>query len=133
MKSLFIAHPQSLELAKHFGTTFILDCTYKTNKFKLPLLHIAGINNSNKSFSVAFCFISKERTNQYIWALEQLSLSLDSNHPSVLVTDKEQALINAIEEVFPQSSHILCSWHIFKNIQTHCRKNFDSEDSWSNF
>jgi hypothetical protein len=42
-RSLFIAHPRSLELARRFPDIAIADCTYKTNKFNLPLLHIIGM------------------------------------------------------------------------------------------
>lgn len=133
MSSLFFAHPQSLTLAKRFPTTFIIDCTYKTNKFRMPLLHIIGINSSNKSFSIALCFMPSEKKANYVWALEQLVISLDQVSPSVLLTDNEQALINAITQVFPNSTHLLCSWHIFKNIQLHCRKHFKSEAEWSTF
>ena len=133
MSSLFFAHPQSLTLAKRFPTTFILDCTYKTNKFRMPLLHIIGINSSNKSFSIALCFMPAEKKDNYAWALEQLFIPFNQISPSVLLTDNKQALINAITKVFPNSTHLLCSWHIFKNIQLHCRKHFKSEEEWSNF
>ena len=43
--SLFIAHPDSMKLAKQFPTLLLMDCTYKTNKFHMPLLHIVGLNN----------------------------------------------------------------------------------------
>ena len=133
ISSLFIAHPHSIQLAVAFPTTFLLDCTYKKNKFNMPLLHISGINGSNKSFSVAFCFLSQEKKDNYIWALQRFQSILQNQSPKVLVTDKEQALINAIETVFPASTHLLCCWHIFKNIQLHCQKYFKSEDEWSNF
>lgn len=133
ISSLFISHPDSIRLAKQFPTVLLMDCTYKTNKFSMPLLHIVGINNCSKTFSIAFCFISQEQTRNYTWALQQLDETLDFQKPSVIVTDKEQALINAIEEVYPNSSHLLCLWHIFKNIQTNCCKHFKSEDDWMNF
>ena len=99
----------------------------------MPLLHIVGVNNCNQTFSVAFCFLSAKKKDNYIWALEQFSIILNHHQPQVLVTDKEQALINAIDHVFPNSHHILCRWHIFKNIQLHCRKNFKSEEDWAEF
>jgi hypothetical protein len=133
MKALFFSHPNSLILARQFHTTFLLDCTYKTNKYKMPLLHIVGINSSNRSFSAAFCFLSGEKEEDYTWALEQFSRALDGQSPSVLATDKEQALLNAIEQVFPDASHLLCCWHITKNIKTQCHKNFKSEEAWELF
>ena len=41
---LFIAHPESLELAQAHPDIIIADCTYKTNKFNLPLLHLIGMD-----------------------------------------------------------------------------------------
>ena len=60
-----------------------------------------------------------EKKESYMWALEQFRQLIDAD-PKVLVTDKEQALINAIEMIFPSSAHLLCRWHIYKNIQNHC-------------
>jgi hypothetical protein len=40
--ALFIAHEESLALAKINQDVVLLDCTYKTNKFKMPLFHIVG-------------------------------------------------------------------------------------------
>ena len=84
----FFGHPQSLSLAKKYTTIFLLDCTHKTNKYKLPLLHIVGVNGSSLSFSVAFCFLSSETEEDYCWALKEFSKALDSLVPSVLATNK---------------------------------------------
>jgi hypothetical protein len=40
---LFIAHPRSLELARRDPDVAIADCTYQTNQFNLPLLHMIGM------------------------------------------------------------------------------------------
>ena len=40
---LFIVHPRSLELAYANPDVMIADCTYQTNKFNLPLLHLIGM------------------------------------------------------------------------------------------
>ncbi len=42
-KHLFIAHPRSLKLANCNPDIAIADCTYQTNKFDLPLLHMIGM------------------------------------------------------------------------------------------
>jgi hypothetical protein len=99
----------------------------------MPLLHIVGVNSSNRNFSIAFCFIPSEKKEEYTWALEQLHASIDKGNPSVFLTNNEQALINAINLVFPNYSHHLCSWHIKKNIESNCSKHFKSEAEWTNF
>jgi hypothetical protein len=35
--------------------------------------------------------------------------------------------------VYPTAARILCSWHIFKNIEKNCRKHFSSEEKWETF
>jgi hypothetical protein len=40
---LFIAYPKSIELAKTNQDVILADCTYKTNKYDLPLLHILSM------------------------------------------------------------------------------------------
>ena len=40
---LFIAHPESISLAHAYPDVVIADCTYQTNKFNMPLLHMIGM------------------------------------------------------------------------------------------
>ena len=42
-----------------------MDATYKTNRYKLPLLIITGINALGGSFYVAFCFLAGEQFEDY--------------------------------------------------------------------
>ena len=133
LKSLFFSFPGCLELAKNYHHIFFMDCTYKTNKYKLPLLHILGLNAFNKSFSVAFCFLPQEKKENYSWALDQLSQALENNIPSVIITDRELGLISAIEDCFPSVHTLLCTWHINKNILVHCKKHFPEEEKWEKF
>lgn len=41
-RHLFIAYPQSIQLAQSNQDVILIDNTYKTNKFDMPLLHIIG-------------------------------------------------------------------------------------------
>src|SRR5207248_1722038 len=69
---LFFAHPKSVELLRRYPDVLLLDCTYRTNKFKMPLLNIVGTTCLDKNFHAAFCFLAKEEEGDYVWALEQL-------------------------------------------------------------
>ena len=44
--------------------------------------------------------------------------------PLSIVTDRELALMKAIDILFPQSSHILCRWHVNMNVLAKCKKFF---------
>ena len=91
---LFIAFKKSLLLANEFHTVVVMDCTYKTNKYKMPMLHFLGIDGFKKSFTMALCFMGKENEDHYSWALNALKASLNGKVPDVCITDKDMALMN---------------------------------------
>jgi MULE transposase domain len=43
----------------------LMDCTYKTNRFGMPLLDIVGITATNTTFYVGFAFPSDEKQPSY--------------------------------------------------------------------
>jgi hypothetical protein len=92
----------------------------------MPLLHFTGITGSSKTFSLAFCFLAEETQLYYKWALESLNLAIFNTNkiplPDVFITDQEQALINSLSVVFPEASHLLCTWHIQINLVTNAAK-----------
>src|SRR5438045_8616186 len=69
---LFFAHPKSVDLLTKYPDVLLLDCTYRTNKFKMPLLNIVSNTCLDSNFHAAFCFLAKEEEGDYVWAMEQL-------------------------------------------------------------
>ncbi|XP_050113854.1 putative protein FAR1-RELATED SEQUENCE 10 [Malus sylvestris] len=131
---LIFAHPLSIELTKSYPYVFVMDCTYKTNKYKMPLLNIIGVSSFNTSFYSCFVFMQNEKEEDYVWALKMFSKILGvDNHPMVIITDRELALMNAIRIVFPSTSNLLCVWHIKKNILANCKAHFEEEVDWIDF
>jgi hypothetical protein len=132
LTALFFCHTRSVELLCSYHYILFLDCTYKTNRYKMPLLHITGITGTNKSFSLAFCFLRKETQDYYEWALQNL-LNIFTSHeiplPEVVITDREQALINSLSQTFPNAYHMLCIWHIEKNLVTNGTKYIKNKTS----
>ena len=112
------AHPKSYEILRLFHHVLILDCTYKTNRYCMPLLEAVGVTSVGKNFSIAWVFMNDEKEDSYIWALEFVkSLFLPDFLPGVVVTDRDLSLMNAIGTVFPETYHILCRRHIGKNVE----------------
>ncbi|KAH6595417.1 hypothetical protein BASA50_005829 [Batrachochytrium salamandrivorans] len=108
LSGLFFCHEKSAELARRFNIVFIMDCTYKTNRFGMPLLNIVGITATYKTFNAGFAFICNETEPMYVWALQSFELNL------------------------------LCVWHVNKNILANATKKFDDicdtddyMDDWS--
>lgn len=111
-----------------------MDCTYKTNRYKEPLLDIIGVSCFNTSFYSGFAFLEKEDTEGYIWALSAFQKIFEQmNQTFVIMSDRELALMNAIKTVFPSAINLLCVWHIEKNILANCKKYFRSTEEFDMF
>jgi MULE transposase domain len=97
-----------------FPDLVLIDATYKTNKYNMPLLHFNGVTPNNNFFSAAFCFMPRESEEEYRWAVEQFSRLVfhDLEEPKAFITDNDKALRKALSQVFDGVSCILCSWHI---------------------
>ncbi|KAI0998737.1 hypothetical protein K3495_g9461 [Podosphaera aphanis] len=88
-----------------------MDCIYSTIGLGMPLLHIVGCTNTSTTFEVSYAFLSRETEADYIWAFNTLRKILGQNNlpePGVIATDRELALMNAIEQEFPLAKNILC-------------------------
>src|SRR3954454_21153651 len=121
---LFFAHPKSIELFKRYPEILLLDCTYNTNRFNMPLLNIMGTTALGTSFFVSFAFLTGETNDDYLWVIKELKTLIRGEEildPSVVVTDCELALINALKEVFLWSQNLLCEWHISKAVLTYIK------------
>ena len=125
VQNLFWTNPLSIQMMRSFPHLLLMDCTYKTNRFKLPLLNIAGITCTNRTFFGCFSLLSSETEQSYRWALHQVSeIYGDQQRLTVIVTDRERALLTAIGNVFPDARNLLCIWHINKNVLAKCKPLF---------
>ncbi|XP_026441455.1 uncharacterized protein LOC113340536 [Papaver somniferum] len=120
---LFVANPECVQLARCFHQILFMDCTYKTNKYNMPILNFVGQTSTKLTFTVAFCFLKDESKESYLWALQKVKLLYQEGYtPTVLIKDKEQALMWAIPGAFPYARHHLCTFHIWNNVQTNCKR-----------
>lgn len=121
--AILFAHPGSLQYVQAYSDLLLLDCTYKTNKYQMPLLDMIGVDACQRSFCIAFAFLSGEQEADYIWALERLRCLYEScgaKLPSVVLSDRCIACINAVEIVFPSAHSLLCLWHANRAVLAHC-------------
>ena len=127
---------RSIEYLHLHPDCLLLDCTYKTNKFGIPLLHVAGIDSIGLTFTIAIFLLNQETESDYKWAANIIkNLFPKGVFPSVIATDNEQALINAIRPLFPiiRTKMVLCYWYASKNVLTNCKRYFETEERWEAF
>ncbi|KAI8572369.1 hypothetical protein RHMOL_Rhmol01G0193000 [Rhododendron molle] len=117
-------HPRSLELLVNFPSVLIIDATYKSNEYRIPLLEVVGITSTMKTYSLMFAYLNNETKERLIWALDTLKRWMVGQGvalPSVIVSDRDLALLGAIGICFPFAQHILCIWHINQCVMKKCR------------
>lgn len=127
LRYLFWAQPTMAKYYKLHPEVLILDCTYKTNSFNLPLLNIIAMSGMNTVVPVAQCWLPGEKEEDFIWALSRLRelQRRDAiDEPNVIVTDRDLACMNALDVVFPTTPKLLCRWHINRNVLAKTRLEF---------
>ena len=128
LENLFFASSLQVELMRCFPDILVMDSTYKTNRYRMPLLHFGGTSPMNSYFSSAFCFLVGESEDEYTWAIEQFNTVIreqDLRMPNVVVTDNCRAMKNALTTIFPELPQLLCTWHIAQLVQHRIRVAFN--------
>ncbi|XP_038693779.1 uncharacterized protein LOC119991505 [Tripterygium wilfordii] len=101
-----------LEILRAFPHVLLMDVTYKTNRFRMPLFEIMGVTSTKMTFCIAFVFSQSEKKDSYTWALNCLSRAA---------------------KFFPEAKKLLCRWHIKRVVVGNCKKLFRYKQSWDAF
>ncbi|KAH1212672.1 Protein FAR1-RELATED SEQUENCE 5 [Glycine max] len=63
VRDIFWCHPDSVKLVNACNLVFLIDNTYKTNWYRLPLLDFVGVTPTGMTFSAGFAYVEGERVN----------------------------------------------------------------------
>ena len=106
------------KLYTKFNDIILIDSTYRTNRYNLPLFVIAAIDENSKTFVVSFGIVSSEEAVNVEWMLKELFTFLEVP-PTIICTDSCPTLKKVINNILPNSEHLLCAWHVSQNIKKH--------------
>ncbi|XP_016199144.1 protein FAR1-RELATED SEQUENCE 5-like [Arachis ipaensis] len=113
--SLFWADGEMISDYQVFGDVLAFDSTYRSNKYKKPLVVFSGSNHHKQTSIFGFVLLEDEEVRTYRWVLLNLLDVMGQKRPCVVVTDGDKAMRAAIAEVMPAATHRLCAWHLEKN------------------
>ena len=77
-------------------------------------------DNYGKFRNVANALVEDELASTYVWILQCLTKATNTI-PKSFWTDSEPGLINAVSQVFPDTPHFYCLFHIWQNIIKHLK------------
>jgi len=69
LQDIFWTRPTSVKLFNNFLTVLIMNSTYKTNLYRMPLFEIVGVTSIYLTYSVGFAFMTSEKEHNLTWAL----------------------------------------------------------------
>ncbi|KAG1326830.1 protein FAR1-RELATED SEQUENCE 5 [Cocos nucifera] len=98
-----------------FGDVVVFDTTYRTDRYNLICAPFVGVNHHWQNMMFGCAILFDETTTSFMWLFKSFLESMDDRPPKTIFTDQDQAMANAIAEVFPNTQHCLCLWHIYKN------------------
>ncbi|XP_062114529.1 protein FAR-RED IMPAIRED RESPONSE 1-like [Humulus lupulus] len=98
-----------------FGDVIAFDTTYMTNTYNKPLCILMGVNHHFSTCVFGFALLVNEKMETYSWMLRAFLECHHKKKPSVVVTDEDNAMREAIKEILPESTHRLCAWHLSTN------------------
>ncbi|KAL5137895.1 hypothetical protein HKD37_10G028182 [Glycine soja] len=106
VRDIFWTHSDALELSNSCNLVFLIDNTYKTNRYRLHLLDIIGMTPIGMTFLAAFAYLEGEHIKNVVQALEQF---------------RDSTLMNTTKTIFSVTTNLLCWFRIDKNVNAKCK------------
>ncbi|XP_042415054.1 protein FAR1-RELATED SEQUENCE 5-like [Zingiber officinale] len=114
--SNYFCHARCRAAYDYFCDVMTFDTTYLTNSYDMPFAPFVGVNHHGQSILLGCELISSEDSTTFTWLFNSWLTCMHGCAPKAIITDQCRAMTIAIEEVFPNSHHRLCLWHIMKKL-----------------
>jgi MULE transposase domain len=131
----FWMNPRQISLFLLYGEVVILDVSENRNAYNMHLTTVIVVDGENRTRNIAYCLHDRQDTDAFVWIFLNLELIFthNENHGiqqiETVFTDRDLAIANAIQQVWPNVRHRDCLWHLHQNIQ----KNLGFIDQYHTF
>ncbi|XP_074288709.1 protein FAR1-RELATED SEQUENCE 5-like [Silene latifolia] len=117
LSGLFWADTISRKNYALFGDMLSIDSTFRTNKYDMVFVPFTDVDQHKRCVTVGAGLLSHESIEAYTWLFKAFLDAMGGCAPKAIITDQCPSMKPAIEEVFPNTSHRLCMWHIMKKLR----------------
>ncbi|KAL6513030.1 hypothetical protein OROMI_034645 [Orobanche minor] len=115
-KYAFYALGSSIIGFRHARPIIIVDGTHLKGKYRVVLFVAVTRDGNNQIFPHAFGIGDIECHESWEWFMWKLKAAFGCPNNLLIVSDGHQSIAYAVAEVFPNSQHGLCCYHIQKNL-----------------
>ncbi|CAA0830098.1 MuDR family transposase [Striga hermonthica] len=114
----FISFHASAGFLSYCRPVIVIDGTHLKGKYK-GILFVATTKDGNEQiFPLAFGIGDKECHSAWMWFLKKLRSTFGCPENLVIVSDRHQGIKSAMEVVYPEAVHAICSYHLRQNIRS---------------
>ncbi|XP_013624503.1 PREDICTED: uncharacterized protein LOC106330608 [Brassica oleracea var. oleracea] len=118
-KYLFLALGACIEGFAVMRKVIIVDATWLKNRYGGVLVFAKAQDPNSHNYPLAFVVLDGENHANWTWYFENLKTAILDSSELVFMTDRNQIMIFAIENVYPQAHHGHCLWNLKENVKGH--------------
>ncbi|XP_043713489.1 protein FAR1-RELATED SEQUENCE 5-like [Telopea speciosissima] len=117
LSNIFWADPKARSNYTYFGDTVTFDTTYRSNRYRLPYAPFTGVNHHGQPVLFGCALLVNESEASFVWLFKTWLTAMSGRAPVSITTDHDRVIRSAVTQVFPETRHRFCKWHIFKEGQ----------------
>ena len=113
----------------------IYDTSHGTNKYGLKFAGFTSIDSNGQTVILACSLLTSETEDSFAWTFSEF-LMVFKRPPIAIFTDGDGAMAAALRTVWPLTTHLLCTYHLQKNLYVHIKPLFTysaNKDVWRTF
>ena len=119
------------QLYRQYSDVLVVDTTFGTNRFQMPLHQFVVVDSNFKTRLVANAITAGEKQFEYEWVLEELLKTMDNTQPGAIILDKDPSMIGACDRKLQSTRQVNCLWHGKGNLKKHLKRKLGEQ--WSQF
>lgn len=117
MTNVFWADARSRAAYNYFGDSVIFDTMYRPNQYQVPFAPFTGVNNHGQMVLFGCALLLDESESSFTWLFKTWLSAMNDHPPVSITTDQDRAIQVAVAQVFPETRHCICKWHILREGQ----------------
>ncbi|XP_074290430.1 protein FAR1-RELATED SEQUENCE 5-like [Silene latifolia] len=117
LAGVFWADPICIKNYMLFGEVLSADATYGTNKYDMVFVSFTGVDHHKRCIIFGAGLMGDESIECYTWLFKTILEAMGGCQPRIIITDHDKSEKSVVPEVFKESTHRLCMWHIMKKLR----------------
>ncbi|XP_074315797.1 protein FAR1-RELATED SEQUENCE 5-like [Silene latifolia] len=117
LAGVFWADPICIKNYMLFGEVLSADATYRTNKYDMVFVPFTGVDHHKRCITFGVTLLGDESIECYTWLFKTFLEAMGGCQPRIIITDQDKSMKSVVPEVFKESTHRLCMWHIMKKLR----------------